>query len=557
MLKKYANKQDDRSNHSSSKHIPSSTDKDDLLSNEHLQDCLGSREKQTFPDIDYTFFGYNISKGYPHAIGHDPGFTYPIFETDYSEKRQSGDCRYFIPRGLVVVPDVSCALSFSSKTVKNMLELSQALSVSTSVHGGGWGVNFSASAGYKESSNEMSSGESIYIFSKAKCRYYFTKMLTENPPPFTIAFLDWVFKLNSTNTKETYIDFFETFGTHYTTYTSFGSRFTYQYKMSSKSYQSEKENGFNVEVAASYSGLFSAGADFNMDSSQKAAASRFSELVETKTITVGASPPEDGKASTWASTVKDNPVPIEYSLESIENLFTKNFMSRLDVDCDRIRYNIKEYISRLEYCKHLKNTGQLDTCEIVRPGFSKIKTLKKTRLYYHYKRVNFSTLKECAEMCLKEIKCKAITHCVHYCNDDYCYMYDHGGWNTKWKSDKAYNPSDPNVHWFDVAGIENKEWQSAVFSTKIQQPMIFNATNIKGVFRSSFSLKEMYTQSSCNSRCENDDFCAAYTFSSSADTNMKCHLYTESGIQGLFEDFETNTYFITSVKIPDSKLKDR
>lgn len=90
-----------------------------------------------------------------------------------------------------------------------------------------------------------------------------------------------------------------------------------------------------------------------MDPSQKEAASQFSKSVVTETITVGAPPPEEWKASTWASTVKDNPVPMEYNLESIENLFTENFMGILNVDYDRIRYNMKEYISQLEYCKHL------------------------------------------------------------------------------------------------------------------------------------------------------------------------------------------------------------
>ncbi|CAG2194666.1 unnamed protein product [Mytilus edulis] len=442
--------------------------------------------------------------GYPHAIGHDPGFTYPIFKIDYSEKRQSGDCRYFIPKGLVVVPDVSCALSFSSKTVKTTHELSKALSVSTSVHGGGWGASFSASAGYKESYHEMSSGESVYIFSKAKCRYYFTQMVTQKPPPFTDSFLDWVFKLNSTNDKDTYIDFFETFGTHFQTYTSFGSRFTYQYKMSSTKYQSEKENDVSVEAAASYSGLFSAGADFKLNSDQKEAASRFLNSVETKTITVGAPPPEDGKALTWASTVKDNPVPMEYSLESIEYIFTKNFMSQLNVDYNRIRYNIQE--RRLDNCKHLQNTGQLDTCENVRTGFSKIKILTKTKLYFHYKRVNFSTLNECTKMCLDEIKCEAISYCVQECTqyEHYCYMYDHGG-----RSNKTYQrdiiPCQPYGRWCGVAANENKNWQSAVFSTKIQQRMEFNATNIKGVRRSSFNAKNVSTESACKSRFNSCD----------------------------------------------------
>ncbi|CAG2255577.1 unnamed protein product [Mytilus edulis] len=114
-----------------------------------LQQCKGSQFKRTFPDIDYAFFGYNILFGYPLANGHDPGFTYPIFEADYSEGRQTSDCRYIIPNGLVVVPDVSCVTSFTSTTIQNKYELSKALSVSATVNGGAYGASFSASAGYK------------------------------------------------------------------------------------------------------------------------------------------------------------------------------------------------------------------------------------------------------------------------------------------------------------------------------------------------------------------------------------------------------------------------
>ena len=59
-----------------------------------LQDCETGGLKKTFPDIDYSFYGYNILKGYPLADGRDPGFTRPIFAYDFSNKHHTADCRW-------------------------------------------------------------------------------------------------------------------------------------------------------------------------------------------------------------------------------------------------------------------------------------------------------------------------------------------------------------------------------------------------------------------------------------------------------------------------------
>ncbi|XP_071151680.1 uncharacterized protein [Mytilus edulis] len=104
-----------------------------MRNEDHLRKCQGSQLKRTFPDVDYAFFGYNILKGYPLSIGHDPGFTLPIFKADYREGLQTSDCRYFIPRGLVIVPDVSCITDFTSKTIQTRYELIKSLSISASV----------------------------------------------------------------------------------------------------------------------------------------------------------------------------------------------------------------------------------------------------------------------------------------------------------------------------------------------------------------------------------------------------------------------------------------
>lgn len=100
-----------------------------------LQDCQEAHWKRSFPDLDYAFFGYDILKGYPLASGHDPGFTHPIFLSKYSSDKQTSDCRYSVPEGLIVVPDVSCVTSFSSKVIRNKVEMSSSLATAANVEG--------------------------------------------------------------------------------------------------------------------------------------------------------------------------------------------------------------------------------------------------------------------------------------------------------------------------------------------------------------------------------------------------------------------------------------
>ena len=100
-----------------------------------LQECQEAHWKRSFPDLDYAFFGYDVLKGYPLASGHDPGFTHPIFLSKYSSGKQTSDCRYSVPEGLIVVPDVSCVTSFSSKVIRNKVEMSSSLGAAANVEG--------------------------------------------------------------------------------------------------------------------------------------------------------------------------------------------------------------------------------------------------------------------------------------------------------------------------------------------------------------------------------------------------------------------------------------
>ena len=63
--------------------------------------CELSKGRRSFPDLDYALFGYNILRGYPLAVGHDPGLTHPIFRHNYNEGMHTADCRYHVPKGYI------------------------------------------------------------------------------------------------------------------------------------------------------------------------------------------------------------------------------------------------------------------------------------------------------------------------------------------------------------------------------------------------------------------------------------------------------------------------
>ncbi|XP_052065202.1 uncharacterized protein LOC127704995 [Mytilus californianus] len=494
-----------------------------------MQDCKATNFKQTFPDIDYAFFGYNILRGYPLSNGHDPGFTFPIFKTDYSEGKQTSDCRYSIPHGLVVVPDVSCITSFTSSTAKNKYEFSKSLSYTANVKGGGFfGVSFSASYGYKTSTSEMSSGENVKILSTAKCIYYYTELIQENIPRFTQQFLTWVRKLNKSDDPQTYLDFFHRYGTHYPTYTTFGARLTYEHTMKSSDYQKKTEKGTNVAVQASYSGLFSVSGGFNMDTTQKESISEFSNSVTTRTITVGAPPPSNGDAMTWSSSVKESPVPMQYELSPMHTLFTDKYMGELGVNHKKIAEKMKNATS--DYCKYLLKRGLVDSCDPLKPGLM----LEHTSMSFHYVNAKAKTLSECIDLCENELDCIAMTYCTE-CSKSSLYFHVCYKYNTK------NNPK--GIH--GASTSDGRRWNSVIFTFKIKSYVELDKTAVRGISRLPVRKSKAVTDAAeCKWLCIRDAYCVAYTFCKCPKRKSKCLTYAEHRIHGLKRDTESTTYFI-------------
>lgn len=210
----------------------------------------------------------------------------------------------------------------------------------------------------------MSTGEFLYVLSRAQCQNYYSMVDFKNPPTFDPGFLSSANKLADPKVSdEEVLEFIEYYGTHFFTDVTFGAKFVQKHKVSQTAYQSLKKSKISVEAQASYSGLFSIGGGFSLDKEQSDAASSFSKAVETTTFTVGSTPPANGDAMTWAASVQQNPVPMLYSLSEIGRLFTGQFTKHLTPG---VNYTaVREKLSNVsqQYCQVLKKKGTVNSCE--------------------------------------------------------------------------------------------------------------------------------------------------------------------------------------------------
>ena len=80
--------------------------------------------------------------------------------------------------------------------------------------------------------------------------------------------------------------------------------------MSKTTREAMKSSGASVEAQLGYSGFgVSVSGGFGYSQSNSETTKRFKQSVKTETITVGSPPPKDGDAMSWASSVKQTPVP--------------------------------------------------------------------------------------------------------------------------------------------------------------------------------------------------------------------------------------------------------
>ena len=179
-----------------------------------------------FPNIGYLFKGYNIIAGNPmDPDGFDPGFTSPIFKSEFNKDRRTADQNYKIPDNADVIVKTACSDSLSVATIMTESQYQRDLSVKASASVSGQikavKASFTASTEYTRMSTQLKSNKKTVIKNEAECIVYEARIQTGTPPPVTDNFREFVRRMER---EKNYPEFLDTFGTHFVENVNMGAR---------------------------------------------------------------------------------------------------------------------------------------------------------------------------------------------------------------------------------------------------------------------------------------------------------------------------------------------
>ncbi|XP_025102813.1 uncharacterized protein LOC112569286 isoform X1 [Pomacea canaliculata] len=474
------------------------------------------------PGVDFALYGYNSLKGCPLAPGRDPGFTLPIFSADYSAGHVITDNSYSVPRGVILAPDVSCVTSFTSEVIQTPYDLTKFTSRTVQLDGGDWGPPFAANPVFQKILAELR--EKVLIVSSVTCSSYLVSLLHLEPPPFHSMFLKWVLRLNNTSDEHLYLEFLDTYGTHFVSQVRLGASLTLVHKMETSNYNRYGQG--HVTASANYLSASLLGESETLSSNQKKQADELQSQVETSTVGVGVPPTNSASSLAWLTQVGNNPVAINYVLTPIDLLFSETIvgdwgpLNHDSVDLDKIK--TKLITIKKKYCQTLKKKGQLFECEEPTPGLH----LSRTRLIGVSIFREFVSGEHCMEECYKLPDCVAVTFCPE-CDSN----------------DKEYELCQLVQDSRTCSAETNSQWQTTVFLNKIQTLFKVQNTTVADSTSESKNLIVSSSQS-CYSSCFDEDKCLAVTVYKSSESTLNCTRHT-GPIQSLKEETSADLYFVS------------
>lgn len=346
----------------------------------------GLGESPGIPNLEYLGLGYNIFEGNPRGSDiseADPGFRSGVVKLIQEQTELTIDQEYMVPLGVDVRYITAC--KFASKATElsserqYQSEISREASQSTEVSAGASAglfsisasYSFSQSSKYKEFTQSTRETQSVTFEARALCSefkaalkpYYshskhetFERALSSLSTP-------WI---NSTEQREEYLDFLDSFGTHYVSDITLGAKHIFSSIISSEDVSELSRQEVDIESSLSWSVQASfgsggqgneaygilprtvatvdipevgevvttsyifeetsiGGSTSNTETFSQEQKDSNLEKVKSKVTTVnelnvGGNPPEDGNWRTWATTVRDRPMPISYELTGIWNM---------------------------------------------------------------------------------------------------------------------------------------------------------------------------------------------------------------------------------------------
>eukprot|EP00948_MAST-09A_sp_MAST-9A-sp1_P003743 g3743.t1 len=332
-----------------------------------VPNCTGGN---LFPRIAYLGQGYDLVQGNPQPwldsnngqiTGVDPGWkSYPVIRMDNYSQKKLYDNACLVPNDITVSPTGACTYESvfsevcSAAAYQHSLDSSVGASTKFPLFGGDW--EFSGSSDYKTVYDDSSSSHEVFFSSSSQCEFYTAKL----PPPFIIPELDPTFikavdTLLDDGTNESLVEFVQTYGTHYTKQITMGAKATLLFSLEESAYAQFSSSGYDISAAMGVSfgkfGGFNGHTNVNENDESY---QQFNSVQKKSIISCvgaqGACPlqSKDHTPNEWSAKAQAAPIPLNYELESIANVLTKDYFPS-DANIDAKRNNFVTFIKE-SYC---------------------------------------------------------------------------------------------------------------------------------------------------------------------------------------------------------------
>jgi len=295
------------------------------------------------PGLSYMGYGYDILFGNPQSKGEaDPGYREAIFDlTNHSAGATLNG--YIVPNGISASMADSCDSQMQYQAIAGANAYSKLLDKSVYVGENG-NSSFSLSVGYQHIFKMTANTSYLYTASYTQCSVY--RATTNAPfalPAFTPNFYESIVHMPTTydptdaSNEAYFYDFINLyFGTHYVLNAELGGMAGAQFRMNEYAFSSYSSSNLSISLSCEYAAQNTF--DFaGMTKVQRQEAMDFQSATEDQeTWYLGGRFPENGSWQEWATTLKNDSMPIVISLAPISALLTAyNFPDDKDIEDKR------------------------------------------------------------------------------------------------------------------------------------------------------------------------------------------------------------------------------
>ena len=286
------------------------------------------------PGFQFLGRGYDVLFGnvFDTSGNGDGGWREQIFEFTTNQGLKTPDHLWSVPDYTNSLLISACSVDQTETILNDSFDYQNSVSVGFNVNLDLFGAAFQFGIDSKHVSDTTITQDSIFAQLESTCAAYQLNMNRYKTPNVTEEFVYGAQSLTDIYDEAAYMEFIQTFGTHYIQQLRLGGRWGWLIEMNRKSFQKMLDDSINWQLGLKYAGEIKAGGKssnlstgFNINGSneQKTVSIVTDSISHNFSYNIGGEyKPE---ASAWMNSVRANPMPIFIQPQPIWDLFTTTY----------------------------------------------------------------------------------------------------------------------------------------------------------------------------------------------------------------------------------------